>query len=140
MRYFYKSGEWIKERRLDNFFINKRRKTDVKAKYFGNSISNSFSILGIFFEIKIKPDVKLVKVYGPKKSSIIEVQNYVNDVKQEFYLLAFEDSSLVVYKDEKINLFKSEKKLLCAKEELMKTLDKIGAEVSLQLLKISPDF
>jgi len=140
MRYFYKSGEWIKERRLDNFFINKRRKTDIKAKFFGNTISNSFSVIGIFFNIKTKPDVKLVKVYGPKKTSITEVQNYVNDVKQEFYLLAFEDNSLVVYKDEKINLFKSEKNLILAKEELINSLDKIGAKVSLQLLKISPDF
>jgi len=140
MKYFYDSEKWVKERRFNNFFIESRRKTDIKAKYFESSISSAFCVVGIFFDITPKADIYLVKLYGPKNISLKQVQEYANNVKQEFYFLTFDDGSLVVFKDEKIGLYKSEKKIFKAQESLNTILKQLGAKVNYQLSKITPDF
>lgn len=143
MRHFYKDGSWFEDKRtygISNESRNdfERRQIDSIQKKYPCSVSNAFLMLGIYFNCGIGYEVK--KRDFKSKSQVLEfVQNKANLDRRKYYLLLFDDSSLVIYKNSKIILFTVESELYLTQNLIQKKIDKMGSNAGIKSIMFSPD-
>lgn len=76
---------------------------------FNNSDFDYFKYFNSNFDISDNKYYKNILIWGIKKDILIETDGYINELKKdEYYLLKYENSVLLIEKDSKINLLNSE--------------------------------
>ena len=76
---------------------------------FNNSDFDYFKYFNSNFDISYNKYYKNILIWGIKKDILIETDGYINELKKdEYYLLKYENSVLLIEKDSKINLLNNE--------------------------------
>lgn len=141
MRYYNKEGEWFldrreflrKSKRINLSYDTKRREDRMKIACGQDmTISDIFLILGIKFVVKGIDSLYVQANYNDQPKNYEKIVDYVNETKREFFLIAFEDDSLVVYENDIIRLYQSEEDLDKAIRVIDNKIKEMGSDVKLK--------
>ena len=141
MRYFFKEGSWhLDQRRVENSDnLNLQRQIDKIKESLPCSVAEAFSIVGIFFEANNSSQIKFEKEF--KGRTLIEkIQNEVNHLNVDVYVLFFDDESPVLFRGSKIELFESEDNMNFNNRLITTKLNRLGSNVVLKSYLFKPEY
>jgi nuclear transport factor 2 (NTF2) superfamily protein len=142
MRFFKFGDDWIKDRRMLHKESSSKktvRQIDKIKQSLPCSVSDSFKLLGIYFEINENVHFFTSSSIQSKREYDLfnECNSFAEQNNKEYYILVFDDDSPVLFRNYGIILFENEKEAEIHQKKINSLLETLhsNAIVKIYLFK-----